>query len=875
MKTLSINTLKTILSEIAVYKSERFIFETKAFLDMDVFVDKAAGAFILSEECKSQNADASKSADGSGQKINNGGLGRDSGQAGSHVCYYKLSIGSDNIFFCFDQSAAEKTIIFVGYSGADSFVRAGDMRFSALLKNDIIDAELTHIKCMTTEGDLKKLYRLTNSRSFFPRLNDEQKKIVTTEDKNMVVHGVAGSGKTNLCIDKIVFSAGRGYRGRVLYSTFSRGLLADTKGKITEFCTVVKKLAAELESGCAVYADGDRAYKLKAVENKLGVYLPVEQDRITESLKSIVTFLENQVDYCLIEDLYSDFLGNKSTPLSTSRPFDGGYARGNNDRTAIADEKYFIDTYLKQIKNHNLNSRLNQISHISREVIYKEIYGMILGFCDPSAPDSVLSAAEYTSRRKDSFSAAECETIYALSKDYSAHLILNNLTDNNIMSREMLESFRGEDSSASRAAALKTATGGLGAKYSLVILDEVQDMTEVNLVFFRGLGLKMFCVGDALQMINPSYFSFAYLKRLLYEKDISLVAELVSNYRSSKKIARLCQDLSMLNAKTFGVHSFVLSNKSVDDGTEAETVFINNDSFIGLLDKEAFNNYTIVTGTLAQKEALRAKLKKQEILSVAEIKGLERETVVLYNVVSSAAAQWNSFSRKNINRKAADENSVYRYYFNLLYVGVSRAKAKLYAVESAAPEMFKEFFEKNFQRLDAVGALKKLLLNADKLEAEQDEIIKRAKEFTALGQYGNARFWAEKIVSEPERRQEIVRIDTHAGYIKGGDYRGAGIKFLGHGMNDDALKQFELSGDGALVKLAKACLGMSGGDADEGGLDALMVYGEVAESEAARKVIVDLVKADFKRLTDSIERTGLDFKEINNGLRDQTAYRKL
>ena len=45
-------------------------------------------------------------------------------------------------------------------------------------------------------------------------------------------------------------------------------------------------------------------------------------------------------------------------------------------------------------------------------------------------------------------------------------------------------------------------------------------MTQVSLCLMKKISLKLFCVGDALQMINPTYFSFAYLKRLLFEKDI-------------------------------------------------------------------------------------------------------------------------------------------------------------------------------------------------------------------------------------------------------------------------------------------------------------------------------------------------------------------
>ena len=46
--------------------------------------------------------------------------------------------------------------------------------------------------------------------------------------------GHYGSGKTNICIDKIIFTACRNYSGKTLYTTFSRGLLIDTKLKVEE-----------------------------------------------------------------------------------------------------------------------------------------------------------------------------------------------------------------------------------------------------------------------------------------------------------------------------------------------------------------------------------------------------------------------------------------------------------------------------------------------------------------------------------------------------------------------------------------------------------------------------------------------------------------
>ena len=56
-----------------------------------------------------------------------------------------------------------------------------------------------------------------------------------TEDANMLVQGIAGSGKTNVCVEKVVYCACRDYRGKVLYTTFSRGLLAETRDRVELF----------------------------------------------------------------------------------------------------------------------------------------------------------------------------------------------------------------------------------------------------------------------------------------------------------------------------------------------------------------------------------------------------------------------------------------------------------------------------------------------------------------------------------------------------------------------------------------------------------------------------------------------------------------
>jgi len=84
--------------------------------------------------------------------------------------------------------------------------------------------------------DFNKLYLISNlSGVNLPRLSNLQREIVETVDKNILVQGVAGSGKTNICIDKIIFTACKNFSGKVLYTTFSRGLLIDTKLKVEAY----------------------------------------------------------------------------------------------------------------------------------------------------------------------------------------------------------------------------------------------------------------------------------------------------------------------------------------------------------------------------------------------------------------------------------------------------------------------------------------------------------------------------------------------------------------------------------------------------------------------------------------------------------------
>ncbi len=804
---LSIEINKHILSsQSKIYKTEQFIRETRHYLGMDKFLTKVFESLLNStDKLLSSNTESMVSD--------------------SYINCYKLTTidGLYTFYIRFGQQLNldlklnKKDIIFFRHQTKNEQKRRNDQSLINYLNdNTILQIQLEKAKDLTPKSQFHKLYCLSHAEYInFPLLSKEQYKIVTTENQNMLVQGVAGSGKTNICINKIVFTACRAYAGKVLYTTFSRGLLIDTKQKIQTYIQNLTDFVQDYNNNKIIFLDTNHK---KAIENRLGIYF-AEDDGIDiiEKVQEIIHFLEKKVDYLLLEDIHKEYL---------------------NEDIKVVYEDYFFRHYTHKIKNHQLAMNLQKIKHLSYEVIFKEIYGLIGGRYNLDNPTPMLSLKEYINIRQESLSKRECQTIHLVAKDYYNHLKNNNLWDNNLISKRLLNELDAIP------------------KYSLAIIDEVQDMTEINLYLMKQLALKLFCVGDALQMINPSYFSFSYIKRLLYQKDIVSVAELVNNYRNSKKIEKLIDQLGKINIQQFGTHSFVLKGKSIETSVPTSTSYIKDHSFISTLSKQNFDDYTVVVANTKEKEKLRKLLKKQEILTVAEIKGLERDTVILYNILTDSIDKWRRLERTLINRKIADENSVYRYYFNLFYVGVSRAKNHLYVVEELEIPLFTEFFNNNFDNLSTSQALSSLNKTVSKMEDDQEEIIRRINEFVKLGQFDNARFAANKLLDDIERTYHLNIIEIYERHILHGEYRQAGIEFWEKNMLEEAKKQFQLSKDQTLIDLIDAC-----NDHTYKGLniDILQFYTDVQTNKVARQMILKTAENDLASLK-------IQNKEIKNKL---------
>ena len=648
-------------------------------------------------------------------------------------------------------------------------------------------------------SSFRKLYRTFSAEVSLPLLDDKQRKIVETEGKNVLVQGIAGSGKTNLCIDKILFAASSGYVGKTLYSTYSRGLLLDVRKKVEAYLASLKECLAAYQEGRRTVSDVSEAL---AVEKLIGVPLS-SSSSVFLQLSRIAEYLENKVEYLLLEDIFRKELGERPR----------------------ADESAFV-AFLKGSKNYNLLQRRKKFD-LTDEVLYKEIYGYLFG----KAVNGPISKQTYVAERGGAFSRAEAEFIFDLSEAYRAEITEKGLLDLNLACRE--------------------AQAPSVPVYSLAILDEVQDFTEVQLAYFRALSAKLFCVGDASQMVNPAYFSFARLKDLLYQKDVTEVEELSYNYRNSPEIASVVSALSELNRDTFGVHGFVLSAESVASEQGAFAVTFPSADFIRKISKEKTDNFTVVVSTTKEKEAMRALLPNKEILTVSEIKGLERDTIVLYNVLSSNEEKFKKLFRTEIDRKRADENSLYRYYFNLFYVGVSRARRHLFVAEEKRVDGFSSFFQKNFRSLTTIQAAETLVKTVGSTLVDQAEHKRRAEEFARLGQYDNAVHAANNLLNDKEREKALLDVDVWRDYISRADYVGAGVRYWERGYLSEAKEYFTLGGEQDLALLLSA----TSGETDEK-LDyrILRHFDRFQEHPAAMKIILSLLKKDASGIEEEMKR---------------------
>ncbi|MFK4785525.1 UvrD-helicase domain-containing protein [Fusobacterium sp. MFO224] len=351
----------------------------------------------------------------------------------------------------------------------------------------------------------------------------------------------------------------------------------------------------------------------------------------------------------------------------------------NMDDISIV-EFYSLNDYYRKVLNIDRRKIINfqkfkeflkfsfpNIERLKLELlnIYFEVVGVVEGLMNLGKMDnwdrdietSYLSLEDYLklSKNYSVLDENQKKEIYKICKKYNEWKKENGYYDSNDLSLMCIKK---------------------NEKFDFLVVDEIQDFTEVEIFLLFSLVKNknnMLVAGDIHQMVAFNAFSFERIRNLYYSKNIRVSESLLSkNYRNSKKIVNLANTLTDIRKEYIGTKG--LEDYKENFVIEEGTVNISSVDF-EILKKMNRSNAAILVSDSQDKDMLVEK-GLHRIFTIEEIKGLEYEDIICFNVISKNLWAWEKIFSKKVK---LDQR--YRKYFNLFYVGITRAIKNLVIME--------------------------------------------------------------------------------------------------------------------------------------------------------------------------------------------------
>ena len=414
----------------------------------------------------------------------------------------------------------------------------------------------------------------------------------------------------------------------------------------------------------------DEVFSGESVNELELIYLTYNQFTIN-SVRPMLLEKVNSANAKTIEDYFKGIVGDEYLSSKT-----------------IVDEEKFFDWWnndkLSQItdfrkKNSLLNYKQNNPARYAytffRGFFKGSLYKMQITFEQPFL--SRTQFLELIRSKNEPLSSLDIENLYDLFDLYQKYLYSNNLIDDNDLARMVSAK----------------VVSGVANQYQRIIVDEVQDLTEVQLDAIIKSSLdkrKLYFFGDQNQSINPTLFDISTIQRCLMA---NLVNEVVEPYKMNKsyRVGPLLADY--INSLTE-----IINKKIGSSGDPLETsALTGDDSKWGYKSREgkdadeillqAFHDAkTIVivpdTETIASLTEKYGDIVKDRAITIYDSKGLEWDKVVLYNMLS-----FNKEKFEEILSDKAYNSTLHRMIFNQYYVGCTRAHVFFVVIESNISEL--------------------------------------------------------------------------------------------------------------------------------------------------------------------------------------------
>ncbi len=367
---------------------------------------------------------------------------------------------------------------------------------------------------------------------------------------------------------------------------------------------------------------------------------------------------------------------------------------------------------------------------------------------------------------------AKIEVIYKYCKAYASHLKEFDYLDDNMASFLVRDLFKHGQ--------LKEL------KFDAVIVDELQDLTlpEIDSIVAATKGRNFYAYGDDNQSINPSLLRMREAKKRIYQdfgidkKEMKESSYLTEVMRSSPEVVKYINLLNDIRKKTVGTDKLYSENPLVsltsakqNEEAAKPAYLLDPLAFKALASDESLslqNEIAIVTPSEAKKQEflkLYPLFPRDEVFTIEEIKGRERDIVILYDFFSASPSVWRKIAEKNKEDKRQEKfySTLYRRYFNRYYVGLTRARKKVILFESSkVSEEVKECFLSNkempLEEISSSSHLSSYFSN----DFTFDRWLSNAKQYFALKEYKDAYAYIKNAVASLEKEKGNPSFDSDA-----------------------------------------------------------------------------------------------------------------
>ena len=356
----------------------------------------------------------------------------------------------------------------------------------------------------------------------------------------------------------------------------------------------------------------------------------------------------------------------------------------------------------------------------------------------------------------------------------------------------LAQTSRVDEIDLTRAALQRLEQDGDRFRYDLVVCDEVQDFTDVQLALLFRLAadpLRTVLAGDPKQIINPSGFRWEEVRARYYERGLAVpeVVNLSVNFRSVGNIVALANELLALKRSLVGLAGGEIAERWTFRGRPPLLVDGVSEAELLRTMRRAGAGQVVLVRTPAERDRLRGALNTELVFTINDAKGLEFDAVLLWRFTESdgSAARWRRIAQER-GHDDADAPRV-RHELNLLYVAVTRARNTLVIWDgpAAGPVWTAGGLAGHVIRsgeAQAVATIWQRVSSPAEWEAQGDYFFEREHYPAAEECYRNAAAQGKEELARAHRLERT------------GDHRAAADLFAGRGFPARAAENLERHG---------------------------------------------------------------------------------